>query len=137
MDKTSNTIPNQLLVQIAQLTTTEENEFIARNQFHLALVFLGLWLSYCWWLSEQYRFNFGQYTTIFRWLFCIIHVLTVWSFFQYIIKLVFRLYHFSRRLRVVLTNHLIILVLSCILFLLLTFVLNFKRFLQDAFAIVD
>ncbi|CAF1175088.1 unnamed protein product [Adineta steineri] len=115
----------------------EEYEFIIYNQIHIILVFLGLWFSYCWWLAEQYRFNFGRYTTILRLLFCIIHVLAVWTFFQYIIKFAVRLYHFSRRLRAVVTDHLIMIALSFVLFLLLTFVLNFKDFLTDAFAIVD
>jgi hypothetical protein len=73
----------------SRLSTTEENEFLARNQFRLAFIFSGLWLSYCWWLSERYHFDFGRYTIVIRLLFCLIHVLTVWKFFQYIIKLSF------------------------------------------------
>lgn len=121
----------------ARLSTVEANEFVAQNQFRLALVFSGIWLSYCWWLSERYRFDFGRFTTIIRLLFCIIHVLTVWKFFQYIIKVAFRLYRLSRRIRAALPRHLTMISLSFVLFALLTFVLNFKQFLRDAFAIVD
>jgi hypothetical protein len=113
---------------------TEANEFIAHNQFYLVLIFIGLWFSYCWWLSEQYHFDFGQYTTILRLLFCIIHVLTIWSFFQYIIKLIFRFYQFSKRLGIILIDHLIMTILT---FLLLTFVLYFKDFLREIIAIVN
>jgi hypothetical protein len=115
-------------------STKEENKFIARNQFYIVLIFIGLWFSYCWWLSEQYHFNFGQYTIILRLLFCLIHVLTAWTFFQYIIKLVFRLYQFSKRLGSILIDHLIMIILT---FLLLTFVLNFRQFLRETVAIVD
>jgi hypothetical protein len=116
------------------LRTTIENEFIGRNQFYLALIFIVLWFSYCWWLSEQYHFDFGQYTIILRLLFCIIHVLTVWNFFQYIIKLIFRLYQFSRRLGIVLIDHLIMIIIT---FVLLTFVLSFKQFLREIFGIIN
>ncbi|CAF0728507.1 unnamed protein product [Adineta steineri] len=127
----------QSSTSILPLSTTEENEFINRNQFRLAFVFSGLWLSYCWWLSERYRFDFGRYTTIIRLLFCVLHVLTVWKFFQYIIKLAFRLYRLTRRIRANLPRHLTLIGLSLLLFALLTFVLNFKEFLREAFAIVD
>ncbi|CAF0778266.1 unnamed protein product [Rotaria sp. Silwood1] len=136
-DKIPIAIPYQLTTSLARLSITEENEFVARNQFRLALVFSGLWLSYCWWLSERYRFDFGRYTTIIRLLFCIVHVLTVWKFFQYIIKVAYRLYRFTKRLRAAIPRHLTMIVLSLVLFALLTFVLNFKQFLRDAFAIVD
>jgi hypothetical protein len=139
--ETSNKIPIALPYQsaapIVRLSTTEENEFIARNQFRLAFVFSGLWLSYCWWLSERYRFDFGRYTTLIRLLFCVLHVLTVWKFFQYIIKIAFRLFRLTRRIRAALPRHLTIIGLSFVLFALLTFVLNFKQFLREAFAIVD
>lgn len=115
----------------------EENEFVARNQFRLALIFSGIWLSYCWWLSERYRFDFGRYTNFVRLLFCIVHVLTVWKLFQYIIKVAFRFYRLTRRLRAALPRHLTFIGLSLVLFLLLTFVLHFKQFLREAFAIVD
>jgi hypothetical protein len=115
----------------------EENEFIARNQFRLALTFSGLWLSYCWWLSERYHFDFGRYTTIARLIFCLLHVLTVWKFFQYMIKVAFRLHRFTRRIQDAVPRHLTIIVLSLVLFLLLTFVIHFKQFLRDAFAVVD
>jgi hypothetical protein len=131
------TISYQTTPPIKRLSTTEENEFISRNQFRLALVFSGLWLSYCWWLSERYRFDFGRYTIIVRLLFCIIHVLTVWKFFQYIIKIAFRLYRLTTRIRAALPRHLTMIGLSLVLFALLTFVLNFKQFLREAFAIVD
>ncbi len=136
-DKIPVSISYPTTAPIKRLSTTEENEFITRNQFRLALVFSGLWLSYCWWLSERYRFDFGRYTTIVRLLFCIVHVLTVWKFFQYIIKIAFRLYHLTRRLRAALPRHLTIIGLSLVLFALLTFVLHFKQFLREAFAIVD
>jgi len=136
-DKIPIAISYQTTQSIKRLSTTEENEFIARNQFRLALIFSGLWLSYCWWLSERYRFDFGRYTTIIRLLFCIIHVLTVWKFFQYIIKIAFRLYRLTRRIRAALPRHLTMIALSLVLFALLTFVLNFKQFLREAFAIVD
>ncbi|CAF1566394.1 unnamed protein product [Rotaria magnacalcarata] len=141
IDDSSNKIPIAIPYRSTalkpRLSTAEANEFVARNQFRLALVFSGIWLSYCWWLSERYRFDFGQYTTIIRLLFCVIHVLTVWKFFQYIIKIAFRLYGLSKRIRAALPRHLTMIVLSLVLFALLTFVLNFKQFLRDAFAIVD
>ena len=137
LDKNAITIPYQPLVSVARSFVNEENDFVARNQFRSALIFSGLWLSYCWWLSERYHFDFGRYTTIVRLLFCLLHVLTVWKFFQYIIKLVFRLYCFTRRIRAVIPRHLTIIILSLVLFLLMTFVLNFKQFLREAFAIVD
>jgi hypothetical protein len=136
-DKIPIAISYQTTTPIKRLSTTEENEFVARNQFRLALIFSGLWLSYCWWLSERYRFDFGRYTTIIRLLFCIIHVLTVWKFFQYMIKIAFRLYRLTRRIRAALPRHLTMIALSLVLFALLTFVLNFKQFLREAFAIVD
>lgn len=136
-DKIPVAISYQTPPPIKRLSTTEENEFVARNQFRLALIFSGIWLSYCWWLSERYRFDFGRYTIIIRLLFCIIHVLTVWKFFQYIIKIAFRLYQFTRRIRTALPRHLTMIALSLVLFALLTFVLNFKQFLREAFAIVD
>jgi len=119
---------------MAKTSRTEENKFIARNQVYIVLIFISLWFLYCWWLSEQYYFNFGQYTTILRLLFCLIHVLTAWTFFQYIIKLAFRLYQFSKRLGSILIDHLIMIILT---FLLLTFVLNFRQFLREIVAIVD
>jgi hypothetical protein len=131
MDKTSSIIPDQLR------RTIEENEFISRNKFYLVLIFSCLWFSYCWWLSEQYDFDFGEYTIIVRLLFCIIHVLTVWKLFQYIIKLAFRLYQLSRRLRIILIDYLSMIGLTFVLFLLLTFVFNFKEFLREVFTIVD
>jgi hypothetical protein len=130
-------IPYQSTALLTHLSITEENEFIARNQLRLALIFSGLWLSYCWWLSERYHFDFGRYTTIIRLLFCVLHVLTVWKFFQYIIKVAFRLYRLTRRIRAAIPRHLTIIALSFVLFGLLTFVLNFKQFLREAFAIVD
>jgi hypothetical protein len=136
-DKIPVAISYQTEASIKRLSTTEENEFVSRNQFRLAFIFSGLWLSYCWWLSERYHFDFGRYTTIVRLLFCIVHVLTVWKFFQYIIKLTFRLYRLTRRLRAALPRHLTIIGLSLVLFVLLTFVLHFKQFLREAFAIVD
>jgi len=117
-----------------KISRTEENKFIARNLFYIVLIFIGLWFLYCWWLSEQYYFNFGQYTIILRLLFSLIHVLTAWIFFQYIIKLVFRLYQFSIRLGSILIEHLIMIILT---FGLLTFVLNFRQFLREIVAIVD
>ena len=122
---------------IAHLLAAEENEFVARHQFRSALIFSGLWLSYCWWLAEQYQFDFGRYTTIIRLLFCIVHVLTVWKFFQYIIKVAFRLHRVTRRIRAAIPRHLTMVLLSLVLFALLTFVLHFKKFLREAFAIVD
>ena len=136
-DKIPISIACQSGSSISRLSTTEENEFIARNQFRLALVFSGLWLSYCWWLSERYRFSFGRYTNIIRLLFCVLHVLTVWKIFQYIIKIAFRLHRLSGRIRAALPRYLTMIVLSFVLFALLTFVLNFKQFLREAFAIVD
>ncbi len=110
---------------------------VEENQFYLILIFLSLWFLYCWWLSEEYNLNFGEYTTIIRLLFCIIHVLIAWKIFQYIIKLIFRLYYFSKRLQTVLIDHLVTIILSCVLFLLLTVVLNLKKLLRECFAIVD
>ncbi|UJR33870.1 hypothetical protein I4U23_021291 [Adineta vaga] len=132
-------IPYQSSIQLETLTRTdeEENKFISRNQFRSAFIFSGLWLSYCWWLSERYRFDFGQYTIVIRLLFCILHVLTVWKFFQYMMRIAFRFYRFTRRLRASLPHHFMIIGLSLFLFLLLTIVLNFKQFLREAFAIVD
>lgn len=130
-------IPYQSTTPITRCSAVDANEFVARNQFRLAFIFSGLWLSYCWWLSERYRFDFGRYTTIVRLLFCILHVLTVWKFFQYIIKVAYRLYRLTRRIRAALPRHLTMVGLSLVLFALLTFVLNFKQFLREAFAIVD
>ncbi|CAF1028522.1 unnamed protein product [Adineta ricciae] len=141
--KTSNKIPIAIpypsTTRVETLTTTdeEENDFISRNQFRLAFVFSGLWLSYCWWLSERYRFDFGQYTIAIRLLFCVLHVLTVWKIFQYMMRIAFRLHRLTRRLRASLPQHLMMIGLSLFLFGLLTFVLNFKQFLREAFAIVD
>jgi hypothetical protein len=128
MDKTLRLISNQL-------KTREENEFLADNQCYLVLIFSGLWFLYCWWLSEQCYFDFGQYTMIFRWLFCVIHVLIVWKVFQYIIKLVFRFYQFTRRLGILLIDYSSLIALTFLLFVLLTFVLNLKQFLRDIFLI--
>ncbi len=136
-DKIPIAISYPTAVPIKRLSTAEENEFVSRNQFRLALIFSGLWLSYCWWLSERYRFDFGRYTIIVRLLFCIIHVLTAWKFFQYLIKIAFRLHRLTRRLRATLPHHLTIIGLSLVLFALLTFVLHFKQFVREAFAIVD
>jgi hypothetical protein len=107
---------------IVGLTIMEE------NQFYLILIFISLWFSYCWWLSEEYNLNFGSYTTIVRLLFCIIHVYTVWKLFHYLTKLIFRLYYFSKRLQIALMDNLNTIILSFVLFLLLTFVLNLKQF---------
>ena len=52
-------------------------------------------------------------------------------------NLLLRFYRFSQRLQVAVTDQLILIVLSVVLFLLLTFVLDFKDFLRDAFAVVD
>lgn len=130
-------ISYQSPASVAHLLTIEENDFLTRNQFRSALVFSALWLSYCWWLSERYHFDFGRYTTVMRLFFCLLHVLTVWKFFQYMIKVAFRVYRFTRRLRTAIPRHLSMIILSLVLFVLLTFVLSFKRFLKDAFAIVD
>lgn len=130
-------IPYQPTASSALRARAEENEFIARNQFRLAFAFSGLWLSYCWWLSERYRFDFGQYTVAVRLLFCVLHVLTVWKFFQYATRIAFRACRLTRRLRASLPRHLMIIGLSLLLFALLTFVLHFKQFLREAFAIVD
>lgn len=124
-------------VPVKRSSRIEENEFLARNQFRLAFIFSGLWLSYCWWLSERYQFDFGRYTNIVRLLFCIVHVLTVWKLFQYMIKIAFRLYRLTRRLRAALPRHLTMIGLTLVLFLLLTFVLHFKQVVREAFAIVD
>ena len=136
-DKIPIALPYQSTTSIAHLLTIEENEFLARNQFRSALIFSGFWLSYCWWLSERFHFDFGRYTTLVRLLFCLLHVLTVWNFFQYMIRVAYRIYRFTRRIRAALPRHLTMIVLSMVLFLLLTFVLSFKKFLKEAFAIVD
>lgn len=136
-DKIPIELSHSTALPVVRFSTVEENEFVARNQFRLALVFSGLWLSYCWWLSERYCFDFGRYTNIIRLLFCIIHVLTVWKLFQYSIKIAFRIYRLTRRVRAALPGHLTIVGLTLVLFALLTFVLNFKQFLREAFAIVD
>lgn len=115
---------------MGQILKRVENKYISRNQFYFILIFIILWLLYCWWLSEEYQFNFGEYTIIFRLLFCIIHILTIWIFFQYIINFIFRLY----RLGKIFFNHLL---MTIITFLLLTFVLNFKEYIRKAVAIVD
>ena len=136
-DKIPIEITHPTLTPIERFSKDEENEFLARNQFRLAFIFSGLWLSYCWWLSERYHFDFGRYTIVVRLLFCIAHVLTVWKLFQYMIKLAFRFYRLTKRLRAALPAQLTIIGLSIVLFALLTFVLHFKQFLRDAFAIVD
>ena len=115
----------------------EERDFLARHRCHSLIAFLALWLSYCWWLSEWCCFDFGRYTITLRLLFCILHVLTVWRCFQYMIKLAFRLYRLSRRLQAMLPDLFMLAGLSLVLFLILTFVLHFKPFVREAFAIVD
>ena len=136
-DKIPFAIAYQSTVNEAPLLALEENEFIARNQLRSAIIFSGFWLSYCWWLSERYHFDFGRYTTLIRLLFCLVHVLTVWKFFQYVIKIIYRFYRFTRRLRAAIPRHLTVILLSLVLFLLLTLVLHFKKFLREAFAIID
>lgn len=136
-DKTPIAIGYSTSINRAHVFAIEENEFIARHQFRSAIIFTGFWLSYCWWLSERYRFDFGRYTTFVRLLFCLVHVLTVWRFFQYIIKIIYRIHRFTLHLRATVPRHLTVVLLSLVLFILLTFVLNFKTFLREAFAIVD
>ncbi|CAF0782754.1 unnamed protein product [Didymodactylos carnosus] len=128
LTKTTNGLPS---------STTDEEQFLLQNNFRFSLIFSVIWLSYCWILTEHYKFDFGKFTVIIRLLFCLLHVLTIWKLFQYIMKLIHRFYRLVRRIRVLLPQQISLIIFSLILFLLLTMVLHFKQFLRDIFAIVD